>query len=47
MVDEINYAIPFGLFGRVANWLFVERMLNRIFDYRFKELEERFSKPAA
>jgi ligand-binding SRPBCC domain-containing protein len=44
MTDKINYAIPFGILGRFANWLFVDRMLNRIFEYRFKTLEERFSK---
>jgi ligand-binding SRPBCC domain-containing protein len=43
MTDEVNYAIPFGLFGRLANWLFVERMLNRIFDYRFAVLEKHFN----
>jgi ligand-binding SRPBCC domain-containing protein len=47
MTDEVNYAIPFGLFGRLANWLFVERMLNRIFDYRFSVLSNYFSKTAA
>jgi ligand-binding SRPBCC domain-containing protein len=44
MTDEVNYAIPFGWLGRFANWLFVERMLNRIFDYRFTVLEDHFNK---
>ncbi|MBX2894616.1 MAG: SRPBCC family protein [Cyclobacteriaceae bacterium] len=44
MVDEVNYAIPLGLLGRFANALFVGREVNRIFDYRFKILEEYFKK---
>lgn len=43
MTDEINYAIPFGLLGRAANWLFVEREVNRIFNHRFSILEKYFS----
>jgi ligand-binding SRPBCC domain-containing protein len=42
ITDEVNYAIPFGLFGRLANALFVEKTLNAIFDYRFKALEDLF-----
>jgi ligand-binding SRPBCC domain-containing protein len=44
MTDEINYAIPFGLIGQLANWIFVEREVNAIFDYRFKVLMTYFSK---
>jgi ligand-binding SRPBCC domain-containing protein len=44
MTDEVNYAIPFGFLGRLAHWLFVGREVNRIFDYRFKKLEEFFKK---
>lgn len=47
MTDEVNYAIPLGIVGRFAHWLFVGRMLNRIFDYRYKILEELFSKSSA
>lgn len=42
MTDEVNYAIPLGLLGRIANALFVGREVNRIFDYRFKILEAYF-----
>lgn len=42
MTDEVNYAIPYGWIGRMANWLFVEREVNAIFDYRFKWLEKHF-----
>ena len=44
MTDEVNYAIPLGLLGRIANWLFVEREVNRIFNHRFSVLEKYFSK---
>lgn len=42
MTDEVNYAIPFGFIGRLANWLFVEQRVNGIFDHRFKILENYF-----
>jgi ligand-binding SRPBCC domain-containing protein len=44
MSDEVNYAIPFGLLGRLANRLLVRRAVNRIFDHRYKVLEQYFSK---
>ncbi len=44
MTDEVNYAIPFGILGRLANWLFVGREVNPIFDYRFRVLESYFAK---
>lgn len=44
MTDEVNYAIPLGLLGRLAHWLFVGREVNRIFEYRYKKLEEFFKK---
>lgn len=42
MTDELNYAIPLGLLGRFAHWIFVGREVNRIFDYRFQVLEKFF-----
>lgn len=42
MTDEVNYAIPFGIFGRLANALIVAKELNRIFTYRLKTLERVF-----
>lgn len=44
MTDEVNFAIPLGLLGQFAHWLFVGREVKRIFDYRFKKLEELFKK---
>lgn len=34
MRDTVEYAPPFGLLGRVAHFLFVKRMVNRIFAFR-------------
>lgn len=45
MTDVVEYSIPLGLFGRLAHWLFVEREVNRIFDYRFTVLQTYFHKP--
>src|SRR5579862_7988793 len=36
MTDEVNYAMPFGLLGKFAHWLWVGREVKRIFDYRFQ-----------
>ncbi len=44
MTDEVNYAIPLGPLGRLAHFIFVGREVNRIFDHRFKVLEEFFKK---
>ena len=44
MEDELNYAIPLGFLGRIANALFVEKQVNRIFDHRYQVLEELFKK---
>jgi ligand-binding SRPBCC domain-containing protein len=45
IIDEVHYAIPFGMLGRLANRLFVQREVNSIFDYRHKTLEGMFSAP--
>jgi ligand-binding SRPBCC domain-containing protein len=44
MTDEIHYAIPFGWLGRLANWLFVGREVNAIFEFRYHTLEQYFQK---
>ncbi len=44
MTDELNYAIPFGFLGRMVHWLFVGREVNRIFEYRYRVLEQYFKK---
>ena len=42
MTDEVNYSIPYGVLGRLAHLLFVERQVNAIFDHRAKILVEHF-----
>ena len=44
MTDELNYAIPYGILGRLANSIFVEREVNTIFEHRFKILGQFFIK---
>jgi ligand-binding SRPBCC domain-containing protein len=44
MTDQVTYALPLGFLGQIANWLFVQRQLNAIFDYRFSVLKEIFNK---
>lgn len=44
MTDEVNYAIPFGILGRLAHSLFVGGEVNRIFDHRYHLLEKYFGK---
>ncbi|MEN7549857.1 SRPBCC family protein [Rapidithrix thailandica] len=44
MRDEVHYALPLGALGQVAHWLFVQREINAIFNYRFEMLESLFSK---
>ena len=40
MLDIIDYKIPFGLIGRLANPILVKPKLNEIFDYRKQKLIE-------
>jgi ligand-binding SRPBCC domain-containing protein len=42
MTDEVSYSVPLGILGRLANRMFVNREVNRIFDYRFKVLSDLF-----
>jgi ligand-binding SRPBCC domain-containing protein len=44
MTDELNYAIPYGIFGTLANFIFVEQEVNAIFDHRYETLEKYFGK---
>ena len=43
MTDEVNYAMPLGILGRLAHLLFVRRQIMLIFDYRSTVLKEYFS----
>lgn len=40
MKDVVHYGLPFGFLGRIAHSLFVKRMLNAIFDYRIKAVDD-------
>jgi ligand-binding SRPBCC domain-containing protein len=42
MLDEVNYALPFGPLGRAAHYLFVRRDLEQIFDYRANKIAQIF-----
>ena len=44
MKDYIRYLVPLGPIGLLANTVFVERTLRRIFDYRRVKMEEIFGK---
>jgi ligand-binding SRPBCC domain-containing protein len=42
MEDIVSYQPPFGFFGAIANVLFINGMLKKIFEYRTIKLEEKF-----
>lgn len=44
MTDILNYALPFGIVGRLTNNVYVGKEIERIFDYRVKAVEELFGK---
>jgi ligand-binding SRPBCC domain-containing protein len=44
MTDVVHYKAPFGVFGKIANALFIKKQLKTIFDYRYKKMEELFNR---
>lgn len=42
MTDMVEYALPFGLLGRIAHALQVRRNVAKIFDYRYDRIRELF-----
>ncbi len=44
MTDIITYQPPLGVLGAIANWLFIEKQLQQIFDFRKIAVEKRFGK---
>jgi ligand-binding SRPBCC domain-containing protein len=44
MVDLLTYQLPFGPVGQLVHSLWVRSRLEMIFDYRFKRVNELFSK---
>lgn len=43
MLDQVDYALPLGILGKVAHACFVRRTLERIFDYRYQRLTGVFT----
>lgn len=44
MTDILNYAIPYGPFGTMANKIIVEKQIKKIFAYREKAIVDLFGK---
>jgi ligand-binding SRPBCC domain-containing protein len=44
MTDIVHYKNPLWIIGDIANSLFVKNKLEKIFDYRYKKIEELFGK---
>jgi ligand-binding SRPBCC domain-containing protein len=44
MTDIVHYKLPLWFLGDIAHGLFVKKMLQHIFNYRFKKVEEFFGK---
>lgn len=42
MSDIVSYELPFGILGKIAHPILVQRKLNEIFDFRLKAVEEIF-----
>jgi ligand-binding SRPBCC domain-containing protein len=42
MTDILNYAIPYGFIGRLANKILVRKEIDKIFNYREKVINELF-----
>ena len=45
MIDEVQYALPFGDLGRIVHALKVRGDVNRIFDYRRQRIDALFGQP--
>lgn len=42
MTDIVHYKLPLWILGDIANSLFVKKQLQKIFNYRFKKVQELF-----
>lgn len=40
LIDTVEYELPFGRIGHIANQIAVKRMLTRVFDHRHRRAEE-------
>ena len=45
MKDDIHYALPMGIFGKIAHLLFVRKKLESIFNFRKGAVEDLFPTP--
>lgn len=43
MKDTVDYELPLGFLGKIAHSIIVKDKLNKIFDYRYRILEQRFN----
>ena len=43
MTDKVSFKVPFGLLGRIITPIIVIPQLKKIFNYRYKLLEEKFN----
>tara|TARA_B100000029_G_C17465251_1_gene920042 strand:+ start:659 stop:1144 length:486 start_codon:yes stop_codon:yes gene_type:complete len=44
ITDKLIYGIPFGLIGRLINFIYIQHDIKNIFQYRHKILNDIFSK---
>ncbi len=44
MHDILDYAVPYSVFGRIANTVLVNREVKKIFTYRTKAIDDLFGK---
>ncbi len=43
MIDIISYKLPFGILGRLVNYFFINKKINKIFNYRYDRMKEIFN----
>jgi len=43
MADKVTFALPFGLMGHLAYYLFVKRKLKSIFNFRYQTIQQIFN----
>lgn len=42
MTDDVTYVLPFGILGKIMNWLYVGKQVEHIFDERKRLCAELF-----
>ena len=40
LIDRVHYSVPYGIFGVLLHKLFIQKTLQRIFDYRQEKISE-------